>query len=289
MSDDLISKIIYSDKLSDSSKKQYLNYIKRSIILFKAPLDVICSHPDEFYVELQKHAATAHGRRVDTEGLSANTVNAYVSAIIAVMRYNDMTSDPTFARWIAILGEVRQSIDAKVKQNKPSETQQLIQFSDVCDTRDGLPFGGAKLLLGMYTYIPPVRSDYARVRLVTEDLVEGDFINTVTGKMVIRDFKTSKKYGPHDVVLPEELLAMVRSGMGGDPDWLFGNKTDMGYNKWANRILKSLFGDRITLTSLRHSYISSCDFSDATVAEREVIASAMGHSVEMQLRYDWTH
>ena len=57
------------------------------------------------------------------------------------------------------------------------------------------------------------------------------------------------------------------------------------FSKWACKMLKGLFGKPLTLTGLRHSFLSSLEWSKLSRLDREEIASSMAHSVDQQELY----
>ena len=60
------------------------------------------------------------------------------------------------------------------------------------------------------------------------------------------------------------------------------------FNKWANRELKKIFNKKnISLTTLRHVYISGQNMDGKTRMERNKIAKKMMHSVDTQDKYRW--
>jgi hypothetical protein len=60
------------------------------------------------------------------------------------------------------------------------------------------------------------RNYFVKVRLIRDDAeidVHDNFFNTVTGRMVINDFKTAGIYKPYDVRVPQSVLRVVESSL----------------------------------------------------------------------------
>jgi hypothetical protein len=58
------------------------------------------------------------------------------------------------------------------------------------------------------------------------------------------------------------------------------------FTKWTNRSLARIFeGKRVTVNTLRHSYISNLDFNAKTPGDLMRSAKMMGHSVNQQQLY----
>lgn len=69
--------------------------------------------------------------------------------------------------------------------------------------------------------------------------------------------------------------------------YILGERSKESYGKWTRQILKTLFGRDLTITILRHLYISEKSLVTKGVEERALEGKRMGHSKEMQERYSW--
>jgi hypothetical protein len=171
-------------------------------------------------------------------------------------------------------------------------------------TYSDLKPGLERLLLSMYTYIPPVRADYFDVRInppksvidnSKDNFIVFDKTHPEKSVLVIRDFKTANKYKEIKHALPLQLYKEIQLSLTEKPrDYLFVMPTnatrpyDRGsFSKWANKVLQSLFNVSITLTSLRHLFVSTLDFNNTRASELEKIGNSMGHSIAMQKGYQW--
>jgi len=122
------------------------------------------------------------------------------------------------------------------------------------------------------------------------------FIDGGNSRLVIADFKTSKVYGQilHEK-LPKELHDEIIISLQKQPrEFLFVNArnepfTRDTFSKWSSRVLEKLFGVIMTLTIIRHLYISSLDFNKMTTKELDKIGKQMGHSLNMQSQYRWNN
>ena len=57
------------------------------------------------------------------------------------------------------------------------------------------------------------------------------------------------------------------------------------FSNWACKTLTNLFGKPLTLTGLRHSFLSSLEWSALSRLDRKEIACSMAHSVDQQELY----
>ncbi len=242
-----------------------------------------------------------------------SNLHGYYSAIIAFIEYNNdiknlinntlLTSLHT--TWDKIRKDNEAPIIKRRLQNKPTEKQSgkggsHITFEQIIQKRDSLKYGSLeRLLLGFYTYLPPVRADYGNVEIVnftqkptTQNYIR--FITSTTSKCIIRDFKTKKIYNRLENTLPSELDIELRQSLKDFPrKYLFTNNSGEPFTKrnsftvWCKRILKRLFNTDMTLVMFRHAYISTLDFTRLTDEQRTEIGNKMGHSIGTQKSYQW--
>jgi len=249
---------------------------------------------------------------------SANR-HMFFSAIVAYLKHTDAGRkypERLQNRWLEIQKsnwDIRR--DAAL-DNAPNPNQAIVastvSWAQVVQMRTSLEAGTLPhLLLSLYTYIPPVRADYYEVKIIntttqnqsqiqvqTADL-KSNFIllgpSAQTSSLVIRDFKTAAKYKEIKHTLPQPLYDTIKASLHAKPrSYLFTMPTDPSrpydrgsFSKWANKVLSHLFKVPMTLTSLRHLFISTLDFNKTKARDLEQIGNAMGHSIGMQKGYQW--
>lgn len=272
--------------------------IKQQSIVF------LYTTPNYSIVILRRHLVT-------TQSDTAVTLNSYIKAIMAAQVANlslfssipSSTMESCDARW----RELRQSTYAEAfayrLQAQPSPLQSLhsgvhLTFPDLVHKRESLPDGSVhKLLLGFYTHLPPVRADYFATQIVPfgEIPTSPNYIYHDASKshLVITDFKTSRIYKEitHDLPLP--LHSQLVLSLSLQPrTFLFVNKFHEPFNRytfshWANQQLETIFQKGLTLTMLRHMFISTIDFNNSTPEQLQIIGNQMGHNIAQQLLYKW--
>lgn len=150
----------------------------------------------------------------------------------------------------------------------------------------------------------PVRADYFATEIITDtdtnarQPIEDNFISlsstTDTSTITIRDFKTKKRYTTLTIPIPphladenrHSLTILPRRYLFTSPDSPHRPFTRKTFSNWATRTLTAALKQPMTLTALRHIYISSLDFN-APIQTLETTSNRMGHSIEMQRRYAW--
>jgi hypothetical protein len=211
-------------------------------------------------------------------------------------------------KWIDINNENEAPIIERRLENKPTDRQQAkgghqLTFAQIVEKRDELPSGSnERLLLSMYTMIPPCRADYFATQIVRDDEVptQKNFIRlkgTDYAECIINDFKTAKTYKQIKHVLPPELISEILASLEKNPrSYLFINTkgephTRNSFVLWTRRCLTRIFETDFTLVFFRHAFVT--DFvankikPDTTDAEIKDISDKMGHSPEMFRGYKW--
>lgn len=186
------------------------------------------------------------------------------------------------------------------------ERETYVPWNSIIEARERLekeePSSVQTLLLSMYTYIEPVRQDYGNVKILYAEprpnsgipnFIVLDREDRDTATLTISDYKTAKKYGVHKRHLPKELVEVVWKSLEEKPrDYLFVDSKGMPFEKknsfvqWTNRSLYNIFeGRKVTVNTLRHSFISNLDFNSKTPGDILRSARMMGHSVNQQQLY----
>ena len=265
---------------------------------------VVYTHPNYAIAILRRHLVT-------TKSDTAVTINSYIKAIMAAQVANPIlfsTVDKekmasSDARWRELRQQTYEEAFAYRMQSKPSPLQALhtgvsLTFADLVAKRDALSDGSIhKLLLGFYTYLPPVRADYFATQIIPFDVTpeQPNYIQHDAQKshLVITDFKTSKLYKKITHDLPLALHIQLVQSLSINPrTYLFVNKFGEPFNRytfshWATQQLETIFKKGLTLTMLRHMFISTIDFNQSTPEELQKIGHQMGHNVSQQLLYKW--
>lgn len=235
---------------------------------------------------------------------SVTSQKAYLSVTLSIFRHapglKEQLSD-AYKIWFDAFTKVDKEIEARYKENEPTKKQQegYVSFAELVKMRDSLVKGSEdRLLLGMYTYIKPLRADFNAVRLykgtIPEDH-EPNYIHMANRggcTLYLTEYKTANKHGEYKKKLPKELCEEIHTSLEKKPrEWLFvkagGKPFDKSnsYIRYANRILQRLFERPLTLSLIRHAFVDTLDFNTMTIAEKEAIALEMRHTTKLQDQY----
>jgi hypothetical protein len=147
-----------------------------------------------------------------------------------------------------------------------------------------------KLLLQFYTYMPPVRADYANLEIVKRkvDKPTGNYIQIMKSGSVVRinEHKTAKTYGAIIKEVPDQLAKKLYQYTIINPSLkVLFPMTENALGKRVQKLYKNQTGKEIGITSLRHSYISFRRQNDISLSEKTILAKEMGNSLGEQELY----
>jgi hypothetical protein len=260
-----------------------------------------------------------HSMKILEDNLTTNTntnKHTYIVAILSFLRHKrslltHLTTEQYASirvKWIDINNENEAPIIQRRLENKPTEIQLKkggahLDFNHLVSVRNKLPEGSIeRLLISMYTMIPPPRSDLFATQIVYDDEVpiEKNYIrfrSDSTAQCILTDFKTVKTYKQITHDLPPELIHEIETSLNNMPrNYLFINAngkphTRNSFTVWTSRLLSKVFEVKYTLIFFRHAFvthfITTVDMNTITDAQIKEISDRMGHSTEMFRAYKW--
>jgi len=169
MEDAKLEQIIKDSKfLKEVSKELYLTRLRAiQEKIYKGTLHEIMLNPDIFEEKIRTYAENTAGKVY--EHLNDHTIEGYYSAVLAVFIHSNLKQEmyEEYNKWQLNQNIYRRCNDKKYKWNQPTERQKAayIDFEEIKRIRDNLNPGLDRLLLVMYTEIPPQRSDYDSIRI----------------------------------------------------------------------------------------------------------------------------
>ena len=284
-----------SSTLAPSSKKLYNTAIHKWLAFTPhSNILKLISSPSQSMNYLQQYLPT---------NTPANR-HIFISAICHLLKQPHISSQlPSYdfsSSWNSLLNINAEPIQRRKESHLPTEAQSKklgasLSFDRVCEVRDNLPDSSiVKLLISFYTLIPSLRADLFSVPILspTDSTDAPNFIvlSDSSASLTVSDFKSKKTYNKiHHPSLPSELVRLLKISLNETPrNFLFFDHSRSAFSSWATRKLSSVFGGRVTLTLLRHIYVSSIDFK-MPVSELSKIGSLMGHSLATQKTYKWNN
>ena len=275
--------------LSASSRSQYEKKLSQWEEHTNTPLRELAADPE---------AAVQKLRSISSIAQTPTNRHLYLSAMVAYVTH---VSKDKLDKWKELQKENSEPLSEHYASNEPTEKQKdkVMDWDTIQSIRTSLPHGSQeRLLLTFYTCMEPVRADYYATEIIAEgeESKEENYIELSTPpRLVVRDFKTKTKYEKIENTLPKEVEDELRASLENMPrTYLFvgeDKKTPFVrklYSNWACRTVTRVLHQPMTLTVLRHLYISQKIREETPLQEMKEVAKKMGHSREMQRGYDWS-
>jgi len=144
------------------------------------------------------------------------------------------------------------------------------------------------LVVSLYIgeHIPPMRNDYAGMRISNEDLETDNYINMETKQIILNQYKTDKTYGRKTINIPPYIHGLMKRWLKyNESGYLLVNiqafdaMTKNGLTKYIYKIFKPR---NVSTTILRKVYLST---KYPVIYDRKDMkddAYIMGHSIDTQ-------
>lgn len=149
----------------------------------------------------------------------------------------------------------------------------------------------SRILAGLITQLPPLRRDYARLKVFTKvpEDYDGNYIllkgSAKNSHLIVQQHKTSRTYGALQRTLTPELYDVVKEWNDKHPDGVLFDVTDNLLGRRISVLMKKYVGDSITMNDIRHSYVTYARKGDKSKAQVESVAHLLGHSLAMNYDY----
>ena len=221
------------------------------------------------------------------------TYYSYVSAILSLMGKEIIAKGLYYEKIQELLNELKLLRD-KATTTEPTEKQEhnFIELPELQKKVGTIKDAYEKLLVSLYVDIPPIRLDYANVRIVDKlkDIpVEDDLQNyyaILENTIVLRDYKTKRIYGEYKYKLFPKHKALIKYLIANTrQQYLFINPaTTLPYSNnkfgvYLTEVFKKYYNKPITLLDLRHIYASHYSLEKYGLEKVKEVAGRMLHSV----------
>lgn len=291
----IIQFLLRNKELSDTTKKQIATKVSQWITYLPTEKSVnnLITHPTQSIKCLETSDKIKH---------SPSNHHVYISSVVAFIKYV-LKNEELFKKWKEAEKVNWKPIAEHYDENKPTELQKdkLMSFEEINRIRQTLDTGSfERLLLSFYTLIEPIRADYFATEILQSDKEEPTEDNYIIltptpAKLVVKDFKTKQKYDKIENTLSSELLEELQTSLKLYPrKYLFVMEDKQSpftrklFSNWACRTLTRILKQPMTLTALRHIYITKKIQDKTSSSELREMATKMGHSRDLQRVYEWS-
>jgi len=152
-----------------------------------------------------------------------------------------------------------------------------------------------RLLVSLYVDIPPVRLDYANIKIVPKqsDIPKEDdkqnYYALKENTITLRDYKTKASYGEQTYKLTGEQKKLIKQSLKvNQRDYLFTNKygephSNNTFGKYLQQVFKEVYDKDISLLDLRHIYSSHYSIENYPRKKVNEVAKRMLHSSNINI------
>jgi len=205
-------------KLKPESKDITIdNHVRHIKILFehfanKKTLLEYLSNPEKVLKNLEEKYP-----KISTQSSYLCSIFMYLRAVEA----DEKVIDFYYQKFIEMKKELKQIDEKNEKSEKEiknwisqAEIKQKIEDlkKSFPKTRDLFDNFQKYLVLNLYSLIPPLRNDFARVEVFKkfDENFTGNSINLDKKTLILNEYKTIKTYGTKTIDLPEELIKIIK-------------------------------------------------------------------------------
>jgi hypothetical protein len=243
---------------------------------------------------------------IDSSKYALNSKKTIYIALVSVLKKEcliDSTLLEASAAYRAKMDSLNSSIKDAAENQELSETEKAkyLVWPEVMATMEKIRLAVDDLwsfqhylICALYCMMPPVRLDYAMMKVVYEPQEDTDYNYLVLSDkpyFVLNRYKTQKCYGAQVVALPPELCDVIyewRSMVDDECLLLAQNGSPMlewQLGQTITEMFKKHSGKAAGVNILRHSYISDQKKGEMALKASQVLAQSMMHSPQMSQLY----
>ena len=191
---------------------------------------------------------------------------------------NQEKSEKEKKNWIT-----KNELDKKI--NDLEENINEIDFENLTKTNEDII--QQHLILKLYSEIPPIRNDYAQMKVYHNKNIKGEnYIDLTNKKIILNNYKTDKTYGEKQIELNNNIIQLIKRWINitGNEYLLINIRdknpmTSNGFTKYINKIFKP---KKVSTTILRKLYLSEKYPVIHNRKDMKKDAYIMGHSISTQ-------
>lgn len=249
---------------------------------------LLAKHPD-VNIENPKEIV----RVLKVAGKKPNTIRINLASAIHFLKENgkDVTAHQKVYKELST-----QILDSAKAQSVKDESHKHLSWPAIKEAVTKIDADPAiddsqKLLVHFYTDMPvPVRGDYLGIKVLSSPpaVDEGNYLvlSPSEAYVQINEHKTASTYGALKMDIPAGLRTRLQSYVTEKrATCLWNYKNVSSLSQILGNVFHKHTGQRVTINTLRHSFITHLREGDKSLKVKDSIATMMGHSLYMQELY----
>ena len=235
---------------------------------------------------------------------NTNSKHTFISQIKSLYKhvedFKNLFTATQLRHFDDLFDELRMKKLEKTTNREATEKQKErhIEWSELHENINELNNPIEKMIYGLYTLQPPLRSDYGEVRIlhsedVEDEMLDGENVYTYdTGEFIIQSFKTAGTHDPIVWVVNNKLKKLIDDTNPSEREYLIFNYNKMTKNEPVSSnylghkiqdIMEKIYGKRISINDLRHSFVKEYNITNTEYNEVLRNAELMGSSIKTQI------
>lgn len=213
--------------------------------------------------------------------LSNSAIKNILCAIIWCLREKETPID-IINQYTVLIKNL--SIKTNKEEIDPNKHKFIPLWDDIIKKYNSIDDIEKKLIVSFYILIPPRRlKDYEYLYYNALENKINNYYDSNTKELIFNNYKTSKKYGPQHIKVPETLHVIIEKYV--SEKNIKNNEMIIKYS--SSSLYHKLFGLlSCSVDGLRHSYVNNFYNKKFPMSnEIEELAYLMGHDVKTNLRY----
>lgn len=278
--------------MSDHTKATY----ERSLKILRKAIGV------EDGIEFLKDSDKVMGW-ISSSKYATNSRKVFYIAIVSTLKTAGLFPD-ALAAYKGKMDELNQTVAASSFDQvlTPEEAEKFVEWPKILEVLPKLEAEVSDLeslqdylIASLYTLMPPVRLDYAEMKIVSAEPEKPDTNYLIMSKkpyFLLTQYKTARKYGATRLLIPKELLTVINEwlSMNNSEDFLISPNSNKPMPPWelgktVTRVFKKHLGKDVGVNVLRHSYITWMRKDEMKIKTSADLSKSMLHSVGMSHMY----
>jgi len=232
-----------------------------------------------------------------------NSRKVFYIAIVSTLKKAELYPD-AWLEYKAKMDELNHTVavDSEEQTLTAKESEKFVEWPLVLKTLEDIQADVSDLasfqdylIVSLYTLMPPVRLDYAEMKIAKAEPEKPECNYLIMNKnpyFLLTQYKTAKKYGATRLPIPKNLLAIINEWleMNDSEDFLISPNSLKPMPPWELgqtiiRVFKKHLNKDVGVNVLRHSHATWLRRNEMSLKESKELAKAMQHSVGMSQLY----
>jgi len=240
---------------------------------------------------------------ISSSKYATNSRKVFYIAIVSTLKKAELYPE-AWLEYKAKMDELNRSVNIASEEQTltEKESEKFVEWPLVLKTLEDIQADVSDLasfqdylIVSLYTLMPPVRLDYAEMKVATAEPENPDCNYLIMNKnpyFLLTQYKTAKKYGATRLPIPKNLLAIINEWleMNDSEDFLISPNSLKPMPPWELgqtiiRVFKKHLNKDVGVNVLRHSHATWLRRNEMSLKESKELAKAMQHSVGMSQLY----